>query len=168
MKCLSEKMLQEYLDGEIPKIRRNQMKLHLTECDRCRQRAASLGATKDLIIHRLKLLDPAEMPTARVLNLTGAQSGQAHPPFFRRFFGRKVRMPVAAAAMAVLFIAGLSLGWILHSQPSALAVSSSEEGFLPLYIASNKVVMALPFKLDLTDYEPINHPGLIITQEESR
>ena len=77
-------------------------------------------------------------------------------------------MPVAAAAMAVLFIAGLSLGWILHSQPSALAVSSSEEGFLPLYIASNKVVMALPFKLDLADYEPMDHPGLIITQEESR
>jgi len=168
MKCLSERALQEYLDEEIPGSQRRQIELHLSACNRCRERAASLSAAKDFITQKFNLLDPFEMPMVPAFTPPEMPLEQPQVSFFRRFIGLRVRMPVAAAAMAVLFIAGLSLGWILHSQPSALAVSSSEEGFLPLYIASNKVVMALPFKLDLTDYEPMDHPGLIITQEESR
>lgn len=168
MKCLSERALQEYLDGEVSGKLHRHMELHLSGCQGCRERAAALAATKDFILQKLKLLNPVEMPTVPAFSTPEMQLEQPQVSFFRRFFRLSVRMPVAAAAMAVLFVAGFLLGSIRHRQEALLSDSSSDEGSSALYIASNKVVRALPFKLDLTDYEPIDHPGLIITQEESR
>jgi len=141
------------------------MEIHLSGCQGCRERAAALAATKDFTLQKLRLLDAVEIPVAPVLNLPGAPLEQPHAPFFRRFFGLSIPIPVAAAAMIILFAAGLSLGLALHRQPARLSVSSSQEGSFPFYIASSRFVRALSIDLDLTGYSPIDQPRLIITQE---
>jgi anti-sigma factor RsiW len=168
MKCISEKLLQEYLDGEVPENKRGQVELHLSRCAVCRRKAASLRASRDFVVDRLRLLDTAEIPSTPPLDLAEAQSKQPQGPFFRWFFGLRIRMPLAAAAAVGMFLAGLLLGSIRYRQKAVLSDSSSHEGSSVLYVASSNAIMALPFELNLAKYRPLDQPRLIITQEELR
>jgi hypothetical protein len=124
-----------------------------------------LQAARDLIIDKLRLLDTAETPTTPTLDLDEAQSKQSHAPFFRRFLGLRIRIPMAAAAATGMFLAGLLLGSTQYRKKTVRSNSSSYEGFSTLYVANNDAVMAIPFELNLAEYRPIDQPRLIITQE---
>jgi hypothetical protein len=79
-----------------------------------------------------------------------------------------VRLPVAAAAMAFLFAAGLTIGLFLRGRPVPTPDSRAETESASLYILSDKNLQAVPLDLDLTGYQPIAQPRIIMTQEAKK
>lgn len=168
MRCFSEKTLQEYLDGEVSDTQRPRIEQHLARCSGCSHKLAGLSAAKSKALEKLALLDPPEIPAPPVIRAreTGAKRPQAHS--FAWLLGKTVRLPLAAAAMAALFVAGLGLGLYLRGHGAVRPVLGSRAKSIPFYILSDKAIRTVPLDLDLADYKPIAQPQVIITQEETR
>jgi anti-sigma factor RsiW len=165
MRCFSERTLQEYLDGEVSDTLRPRMGQHLTQCRACSLKLASLSAAKNLALQKLALLDPPEVPAAPVIMARGAGAKRPRAFSLAWLLGQSVRLPVAAVAMAFLFLAGLSTGLLLRGRSTPTPASRAETASASLYILSDKNLQAVPLSLDLSGYQPIAEPRVIMTQE---
>ena len=168
MKCFSERTLQEFLDGEVSDALRPGIEQHLSRCRGCSQKLAHLSAAKNLALKNLELLDPPEIPEPPAIRAreSRAQRPRAFP--LAGLLGRTVRLPVAAAAMTALFVAGLGLGLYLRGRGTVRHVPGTGAESHPFYIVSDKAIQTVPLDLDLAGYKPIAQPLVIITQEEMK
>lgn len=168
MRCMPEKTLQEYLDGELPEAQSRRVEKHLTGCKKCSQRFADSKAQNDLVRKKLSLLNPAEIPAAPAISPGIGRYEIPRKSELKRLFAATIRVPAAAVAMAVLFVAGFSLGITLRSRGEGARVRSGETKSTPFYVSTADHVQALSLNWDLSDYKPIEHPRSIVIKEEQK
>lgn len=168
MRRLPDKTLQEYLDDELLEPQSYRVKKHLTECKKCSQRLADLKAQNDLVRKKLSLLNLAEIPAAQDISPAIGRYEISRKSQLHRIFAATIRVPTAAVAMTVLFVAGLSLGMALRSRSEGARVWGGGTKSTPLYVSTANDVQVLSLNWDITDYKPVEHPQSIIFKEEQK
>lgn len=168
MRCLPDKTLQEYLDGELPEAKSRRTKKHLAGCKKCSQRKADSRAQTEFIRKKLGLLYPAEIPVAPAFSPGIGRFEMRRKYEFKRIFTVTIRVPTAAVAMTVLFFLGFSLGIALHNRGEGIRVRGGETKSTPLYVSTSDSVQILSLNWDFTGYRPIEHPQSIIFKEEQK
>ncbi len=168
MRCVPEKALQEYLDDELPEARRRRVEKHLMGCQKCSRRLNDSKTQYDLVRKKLGLLDPAEIPAAPAISPDMGGNEIPRKSELRRHFTATIRMSTAAVAMAVLFIAGVSLGIALRGPGDGAHVRGRETKSTPLYVSTSDRVQILSLNWDFTGYRPIEHPQSFIFKEEQK
>jgi anti-sigma factor RsiW len=168
MNCMPKKTLQKYLDGELPEAQSRRVENHLIGCKKCSQRLADSKAQNDLVRKKLSLLDPAEIPAPSAISPGIGRYELPRKSGLKRLFAATIRVPAAAVAMAVLFVAGFSLGITLRSRGEGAPVRSGKMISAPFYVSTADHVQVLPLNWDLTDYKLIDHPRTIVIKEEQK
>jgi anti-sigma factor RsiW len=168
MRCLPDKTLQEYLDGELPETKNRRADKHLARCKKCSQRLADSRAQTEFIRKKLGLLYPAEIPAAPAICPGNGRYEMPRKAELRRLFAATIKVPAAAVAMTVLFVAGISLGIVLGSRSEGARVRGGETKSTPLYVSTSDRVQILSLNWDFTGYRPIEHPQSIIFKEEQK
>jgi len=106
--------LSAYQDGEVSQPQRDNIKVHLHNCDSCRKYLADLGQTTQLM-NRLPQIKPDPMFTRQVMNKVADTS------IWNRLLGNPLRLfPVPAAAITILIVGlltGTLLGHLLIQAP---------------------------------------------------
>jgi predicted anti-sigma-YlaC factor YlaD len=165
---MPKKTLQEYLDGELPEAQSRRVEKHLTGCKKCSQRLADSKAQNNLVRKRLSLLDPVEIPAAPAISPGIWRYELPRKSEIKRLFAATIRVPAAAVATAVLFVAGFFLGITLRSRGEGGPVPRGETKSTPFYVSTADHVQVLSLNWDLTDYKPIEHPRIIVIKEEQK
>jgi hypothetical protein len=62
MKCLSNGTITQYLDNGLPEKKTNKIKIHISECQKCRDRAKAIKDEIDFVNRKTGIFDPVEIP----------------------------------------------------------------------------------------------------------
>ncbi len=62
MKCLSDGTITQYLDNGLPEKKANKIKLHISVCQKCRDRTQAIKDEIDFINSKTGIFDPVEIP----------------------------------------------------------------------------------------------------------
>jgi anti-sigma factor RsiW len=168
MRCPRRKTLQEFLDGELPGKKSEELEGHLASCQKCRDAAAGTRAERDLARETLRQLDPETIPIP-ALGYDGAPVTQARPAHGRRpWAAALLQSPAAALLMGALFLAGLFLGMSLRGAAPAAGEIGGTTAPMAFYFAGGNAVRTVSLDLDMTGYRPLDQPRVILIAEERK
>ncbi|MGA2533038.1 MAG: zf-HC2 domain-containing protein [Candidatus Aminicenantales bacterium] len=167
MRCPPDKLLQAYIDGELPMSDSAGVDRHLKDCPACRERLTHLRSASELVKEKLSYLNPTRIPAAPSLRTEMPQGPARTSPFWPRLLASSIRVPAAALAMAGLFVIGVALGTILKGTPRAREERwpghRAESGQISLM--STDSVQIFPVGLDLQGYRPLERPSIFTIKE---
>jgi anti-sigma factor RsiW len=165
LRFVPHKIRLEYLDDELPKARRRALERHLAECEKCRRKMADLKALEGLARNKLGLLTPSDIPPAPNISLVSKLYENPRPSEGRRIFTVFPHAAIAAAALTVVFIAGLFLGLTLRLRDQGARARGGETKSTQLSVLTADSVQLLSLNRDLSGYKPIEQPRNIIIEE---
>jgi anti-sigma factor RsiW len=166
MRCLPDKVLQAYIDGEIEESDASGLIRHLKACPACRDRLAQSRSASELVKARLSRLDPARTPAAPPLPEISRRPAPISP-FWRRLSASRIPAPAAALAMTGLFVIGVTIGAVLRG-PSRVQEDRRPRGgteSTQISLLAGDSIQVLPVSLDLRDYVPLEHPAIFTIKE---
>jgi anti-sigma factor RsiW len=167
MRCSKDKLLQAYLDGELPKPAAADLDRHLKACLACSERLTQLRSASELVKEKLSHLDPGRIPAAPPLPVGQARRPAVTRSFWPRLLASSIRVPAAALAMAGLFVIGIALGTTLKTSPKPLEQHEpggrAETAQVSLMAADS--VQVLPVGLNLKGYTPLDRPSIFTIKE---
>ncbi len=124
MTCAAGKLLDRFLDGELPPEARRHFRRHLNECADCRQVWQTLECLRDRLESEPRTAVPVDI-AARILARAGnemlvaAQPHSALPAKANRLIGRRSRRWIpsstSVASVAALTLVGLVLGALMST-----------------------------------------------------
>jgi anti-sigma factor RsiW len=62
MRCLSDGTITQYLDHGLPEKRANKIKIHISACQKCRDRAQAIKDEIDFVNSKTGIFNPKEIP----------------------------------------------------------------------------------------------------------
>jgi anti-sigma factor RsiW len=167
MRCLKDKLLQAYLDGELSNADSAELDRHIEVCPACREKLQQLRSASELVKEWISHLDPARIPAAPPLPIKKTQNPARVPPYWHRLAASSIRVPAAALAMAGIFVIGVSLGMIFKGSPRGQSEGGAgrrvESAQLSLLGADS--VQVFPVGLDLKGYRPVERPNIFTIKE---
>ena len=167
MRCLGNKHLQAYADGELTDDEAARLDRHLNACPVCRERVLQLRSAAERVKAKLSSLEPARIPAPPPLRAEEPQQQVRRSPFWQRVMDSSIRVPAAAVVMAGLFVFGVAVGGALKGPPRAqeerrLARRAQAAG-VPFPGAVSVQVSSLV--LNLEGYSPIAQPKVFMIKE---
>ena len=167
MKCLPDRMLQAYIDGEIPESDLIGFDRHLKACPICQERLTQLRSEGKLVKDKLSRLAPARIPAAPPLPAGISEKPPRKSPFWKRILDSRLPVPVAAIAMAGLFVIGVTVGTALrgpsNGQEDRRPVRRPE--FAKVSVKGAGSLQVLPVILDLEGYTPLERTEIFTIKE---
>jgi anti-sigma factor RsiW len=167
MRCLKDKQLQAYIDGEATSSDSAEIDRHLNVCPPCHERLSQLRTASERVKTRIAQLDPAHIPAPPLLRSEKSQRSAHISPFWSRLVASYIRVPAAALAMAGVFIIGVALGAILKGSPRAREERwpGRRAEAAQVTLTGTASVQVLSVGLDLKDYSPLANPRVFTLKE---
>lgn len=129
MKCDFEEEVSAWFDGELPEADAERVRAHVAGCTSCRQLVADFESVR-ASVRALRTVDVEDAATAR------------------RFWRRRVSIPLPAAAVLVVLFVGAPFiafrrGESTHAPMPAPILRQSDAGLLARYDGGGRAVIAV-------------------------
>ncbi len=126
MTCPYEKWLSQYIDGELPPEKRNQIRTHLDSCDICRTEYNTLTGL-DIQLRSLPEIEPSEGFERAFWKKVADWEERKERSAFRAFFGRGWRPYVVSGMAALMIVFGLHFFNLAAPAPTPEDVMMAEQ-----------------------------------------
>ncbi|MFH2066363.1 MAG: zf-HC2 domain-containing protein [Pseudomonadota bacterium] len=140
--CPDSLQISAFMDAELPELRMEAFRWHLTECNHCREQLAKLQKT-DQLIHDMPEIEPSRQFEINFWKKVSAMEKQRRKWSFFTFFPFRYK-PLAAAILSAMILVGLAL-W--KNQP-------------PSSIEMDEIVIAENLEM-LQNFQEIDHLELL-------